>query len=114
MMSRNPLAHLLFHFGVVRITREVMPFPLVLGVIIQLLGPISINEVPVSLGSNAIVLVTESRHRGLVPIALGIFHQHGEIVAFQFFLVGSSPVREAKVGRRTSVLSQFDGNPPKP
>jgi len=54
MMSRNPLAHLLFHFRIVRITREVMPFPLVFLVIIQLLGPISINDVSVSFGSPAV------------------------------------------------------------
>ena len=101
-MSRNSLAHLLFNFGVVRITREVMPFPLVLGVIIQLLRPISINDVPVSFGSNAIVLVTESRHRGLVSIGLGIFHQHGEIVAFQLFFSRLESSQGGQ-GRKTDV-----------
>ncbi len=62
MMSRNPLAHLLFHLGIVRITHEVMPFPLVLLVIIQLLGPISINDVPVPFRSNAVILIAERSH----------------------------------------------------
>ena len=101
-MSRNPLANLLFHFGVVRITREVMPFPLVLGVIIQFLGPISINDVPVSFGLNTIVLVTESRHRGLVSIGPGIFHQHGEIVAFQLFFSRLESSQGGQ-GRKTDV-----------
>ena len=77
MMSRNPLAHLLFHFGIFRIIRKVAPFPLVLLVIIQLFCPVSINDVPVSFGSNAVVLLSEGRYRVFVPAGLGILHQHG-------------------------------------
>lgn len=58
-MSRNPFAHLFFHICIFRIIREVMPFPLIFLVTIQLFSSVSIYDIPVAFGSNAIILVSK-------------------------------------------------------
>ena len=66
-MSRNPFAHLFFYVSIFKIIREVMPFPLILLVIIQLFRSVSIDDIPVSLGSNAIILVPKSGLGSFIP-----------------------------------------------
>ena len=67
MMSWNPFAHLLFYPRVFRIIREVMPFPLIFLVIIQLFRSVSIYDISVSVGSNAVILVTKSGYSRFIP-----------------------------------------------
>ena len=66
-MDRNPFAHLHLDLGVFRIVREIVPFPFVILVVAQLFGSVGVNNVPVSLGSNPVILVAKNGQRRSVP-----------------------------------------------
>ena len=61
MASRNSLSHFLFHFCVFRIIGEVMPFPAIFAVIVELFGSVRVGDVAVTLGLKAVVFVAENR-----------------------------------------------------
>ncbi len=82
-MSRKPLSHFLFHFCVFRIICEVVPFPAIVVMIVELFRTVRVGDVAAALGSKAVVLVAEDRERGLVPGGIGISHRDGEGISFQ-------------------------------
>jgi hypothetical protein len=56
---RQLFAHLFLHLGVFRIVGEILPFPAIALVIVELLGSVGVGDIAVALGSQAEVLVAE-------------------------------------------------------